>query len=314
MITHALNSGAINAVPFPGAEEGASVIDLLGTVEVTGSLSAISLRLTATARTSPSAVCSVNNVKSRMQLQATTAPSAVATNTDVQSRITLAGNTSGECSTAAAIVVKFNTSALTEAAAQVSVSSYQYAARSASATASATATANCVKYFYRGAETTGSASVSVPDARIKLTPGVASAQPSVIPTVGIILAHQLAATSSPTAVASADAARVMSFAASATPSASASAGVQLRVATAIAVQPSANGSAGTTMRYGLFAQEQARAIAADTTLQLNILLGAGTSAQAVASAAGADFASKLPAPFERQIVVPPYDRTMKVVV
>ena len=43
------------------------------------------------------------------------------------------------------------------------------------------------------------------------------------------------------------------------------------------------------------------------------LTSAYTLATAVPSVVAYDFATEIPAPVDRQIVVPPYDRTMKVV-
>ena len=63
MSKNAVNSGAINAVGFPGAEQGDSVIQLVGTVTVVGTLAGLKLRLTASAPAAPKATTGASIIR-----------------------------------------------------------------------------------------------------------------------------------------------------------------------------------------------------------------------------------------------------------
>lgn len=78
MISRAVNSGALNAVGFPGSEEGASLVQLIGLVQVTCVLTTLSLHLTTGAVTAAGANVSSPTMLFRSQVSATTVPTASA--------------------------------------------------------------------------------------------------------------------------------------------------------------------------------------------------------------------------------------------
>ena len=69
--TATINSDDINSVSFPGSEAGLSIIEMVGTVSVSGSISSITLRLTAHAETPAAAVPGAANSVRRIRIAAT---------------------------------------------------------------------------------------------------------------------------------------------------------------------------------------------------------------------------------------------------
>lgn len=76
---------------------------------------------------------------------------------------------------------------------------------------------------------------------------------------------------------------------------------------------SANAASGVRSKMATAASTQASAVPASTLIRINLTAKAIAVATAIPSVVAYDFATEIPAPVDRQIVVPPYDRTMKVV-
>ena len=93
-MTAALNSGQINAVSFPQAEAGLSLIELVGTIEVTASISVLYTRRVVGATTTASAQGSADTTMVR-QVYATTQAGAIA------SAVNLTKVTNNQATTAA---------------------------------------------------------------------------------------------------------------------------------------------------------------------------------------------------------------------
>lgn len=74
--TSTINSGAINAVSFPGSEAGASLIELIGEVAVTCAIGSLSIILTCSASTDAAASTSLPGTKARIQIGASADVSA----------------------------------------------------------------------------------------------------------------------------------------------------------------------------------------------------------------------------------------------
>lgn len=74
--TATVNSGAINEVGFPGSQEGASLIELVGTVLITGVISTVTVLSTCGATTTASAEGVINKANIRAQLTAAVSPTA----------------------------------------------------------------------------------------------------------------------------------------------------------------------------------------------------------------------------------------------
>ena len=73
MISRSIDSGgAINAVPFPGSEQGLSLVELIGSVQVTASLATIYIRKTTGATASASATPHASTTTIRIGVSATT--------------------------------------------------------------------------------------------------------------------------------------------------------------------------------------------------------------------------------------------------
>lgn len=311
-MTHALNSGALNVVPFPAAEQGSSIIELLGTVEVTASIATIRLRVTAGAATAPTANCTGSL---RMKIGLGAATQAAAACADITARSKVKNDATGTASAygTAGYIVKLNSTATATPSAVCTATSYQITKRSATVVASGLGSATGYKYAYRSATTVAQAVQSAITTKRK-TGGAGSTVGSATGSASIILKNRLSATVAPTASTSGFAYRIMRLTPLGTPSGIGSASAILKIyAAPVPVSPSATVSSGTKMKFGPGATATPSAVSETVNIVFKLHLGASTEATAIAYAAGSDFASKLPAPLERQIVVPPYDRTMKVV-
>lgn len=315
MTTHAINSGALNAVPFPGAEEGASIINLIGTVEVQASLSQIRLRLTATAATAPKAACSVNTTKLRMLLQAVTAPLADAASINALSNVKVEAIDGRAVATVSAgVSIKHEMSASGEVSSINAASCLLISRKSANTQAQAVAQAGSINYGRRSASALGQAIVNSPVFRIEIpVSAIQSAAGQAI--AGISIASGIGALSQPSAIGSVNANSLIYLGAQGSSVASASAAqVFLEEPAYPDRQPAqAVAASGVKVIFSEVAHATPSAIGSSPEVTFRVLAQATTVATAIASSAAADFATSIPAPLDRQIVVPPYDRTMKVV-
>jgi hypothetical protein len=160
MTTSAINTGAINALSFPGSQDGLSLVDLVGNVIVTCSVATLSLNLTASAATTPQARCSTSTliIKYRPSAPATGA-AVVAVDAVVKARLS-AFAAGAATSTPFATGIKRSSSAQSDASATGSVVAYVMATRSASAIALASANSGANKKISFGGATSGTAVAS----------------------------------------------------------------------------------------------------------------------------------------------------------
>lgn len=313
MTSSALNSGAINATPFPSAEQGASVIELLGDVQVTGSISGIALALTAIATTQPTAT-GVATTRRKLGIGATTAPSAVVTN--ISPRYRVPSETSVVCvaqTSTPSINVKGYTSASTSATAATTASASVSVKRSASTQPSATSSAaGSTKRVPLVATTTAQASASTPTARSKVRLSAIN-QATALGAGRIVFKKRVQATTPANAASSSAAQSFIPRSATLLAKASGNKPAAcVRLATASIWSAAAVATSGVLTRLRPMAQAAA-GVSSVATPEIRITLSAQAAAQAITYSAAADFSVTLPAPPERQIVVPPYDRVMKVV-
>lgn len=314
MTTHALNTGALNKVPFPLTEQGTSIIELLGTVEVTASISVIRLRLTAAATTAPSAVCSVNTTKLKINVLAQTPAEAVVQDITYRTKIQVKPTGSAIASTRAGYTVKHNVSALVAPTSAYSVTSYQITKKGASTTASGYGSMRSLKSRFNSAAISAQAVVKdiTPLYKVRFSATQAATATTL---ADLAFARRVAGSTAATAVGTVFPLRYMPFSATAAPSQITTlAKAILRLATLPGNQSSAAITKATArLKAVTGATVQTKAVAQDIVFIFKLTAGATTVAKAIDTAVGLDFASKMPAPLERQIVVPPYDRTMKVV-
>ena len=101
-----INSDDINSTSYPGSEDGLSLIELIGSVEVQCYIPAVGLLLSAAAVTSASASGVVSNTTAKMLLSATTDPSAV-TQASARSKVFLSPQVqSAQAATSAATATR----------------------------------------------------------------------------------------------------------------------------------------------------------------------------------------------------------------
>ena len=121
--TAVINSDEINSVSFPGSEAGLALVELVGTVEIAGSISALTLRLTAKAETSPAATTSLPTTKLRLRIAAQAGCSATSS-ASALSRIHLSPiQQSAAAEVSVGVLCRRITSASTQTLASVSAAS-----------------------------------------------------------------------------------------------------------------------------------------------------------------------------------------------
>lgn len=160
MTLNVINGAAINVARFPAAEEGASIVDMSGDVQVVATIPLLQLRLTALANANSTA-SGLASTKGRFNLAAQAAASAGAV-VQVQSRLFVSGGSSALCLAAAGIVLKSQLGASTSGAAvssQASLVNFIYRSAATSGLASVSSSARTA--VFRSASTTASAAVLV---------------------------------------------------------------------------------------------------------------------------------------------------------
>ncbi len=309
MTNSTINSGAINETPFPGAESGASLIELVGTVRVVCSLSAVTLRRSAKAISITSADGTVSTVKKSL-LGAAIVCNATPTAT-ARSRISFAATTPATCAAAATNGMKFRQGA-TGAAIATATATGGYTAVSrfafveAAAILSPTAAAT---YAYRGAATGGAALGTVATLR-KLAAyieGTASAASAAKATLRNRIGAQTEAGASGTFDTR------VSITLGATGQAQA-----LGTAPAYTKEPTGAytpclaicAPIGSVSGISFGAATQANALA-NATIRLQYVVSASVTATATAQSTATDYATAMPAPVERTMTVQGFDRRME---
>ncbi len=313
MTTHAINSGAINAVPFPGAEEGESIVDMSVDVTAVAALSTIKLRLCATAITSGAAT--VANIsarkiinfgasgscvaavscggitKARVLVQASSGVASTSARALLQSRVSAASS-----GIASALPVgtqcRIVRSASTSGIAATSVGSSKSAYRSAVTAAAAVATVNALRKARVGATTAGLASSSAGVA-IKLA-APATTQASAL---GSAASQSLVKLGGSTQAIAQESTPILGLLVQVIPF----------IQSASAVALNANGTI--TSRLSAIFDGGCQASA---TGRLDYRFSAQTVATVSYIIAAADYAAAERAPEDRQMIVTAQDRYMKV--
>ena len=311
MTINAINGGAINAVSFPGAEAGLSLVQLIGTVEVTCSIPSVSLRLTAFATTQPRAAGSASTTK-RTQFDCQTSASAFTSAAALVNR-KHGASAVAVCTTSAGVGLAYRSGATTSGTALASASNdYLSVPRGASATCSATAQTTAARTLvYRDAITTPSALPAV--TAFRKVPSEATGSAYVAGVAGITFKSRLISATEPEALTTASTRFNLRAGASTVPVATSVVSArrnlnlaliaQSAVATCFDIDP--------IRRMVFAAPTQANAFA-DATIALKYSLSGSAVASAIAQSAASDFASAMPAPSERLMKVPASNRRMEV--
>lgn len=157
MTTQAINSGAINETRFPGSQDGLSLIELIGTVEVVCSISAVNVLKTVGASTTATAAGSVGSARLRRRLSATTTSVAQTSAAQVgRVPVSLTRQTASAVPQAAGLYFALRTGASGSAGAVGSSGSIRGIAFSASGEANASGVAAAVYRRLVSASTTTS--------------------------------------------------------------------------------------------------------------------------------------------------------------
>jgi hypothetical protein len=310
MTVGAINSGAINAVPFPQAEAGLSLIQLVGTVEVTGSISSLSTRRVVGATTVASAHGTADIVF-QQQVGATTEPRAVVLVVNVPRVTDNTATASARAPTAAAIVLTRRNSALRTAQAVVSGKAVIKVRRSAAATAVATVSQIDAQTLVARLATTParaitSALLTVEAFRSATTVARATS------TSRIQLRHRSTAHAIASALGTALSANKLVAGATTSAVASVSAVSRRKIrftARVVSAAASQNNLVGLNYRFGATATASANGVSG---MGLKYLTNATTVAEAITSSAATDYGIRMPAPLERLMFVPTTERNMEV--
>ena len=311
MTSRALNSGPLNAVSFPLSEEGLSLIQLTGTVEVVCNVSILGVRRFVQASGTASARGTASMIF-KTQAAAIT-PATATTRAGVRLKTT---NNSAKV-TAKAIAASDGyalrrASAIQPARAIVSAKAFVKVFKSAHATP--TADTNTFEPIIRvpRTATTHPSAVCRATALIK-APRAATTVARGKNIASITLKSRLRATVAPSALGLASTLRKSTAAATTIARAITSANTlrKRRVAATVAAQAQI-GQTLAALRYRFAATTVAQAIAADARVVFELQLGAQTTAQAIARSAATDYGIAVPAPQERLMFVPASERTMEV--
>lgn len=312
MTTHAINSGAINAVPFPGAEVGLSAVELTGTVRVVCSVGPITLQLTAPATTTASAVAGTITTKSRIQIGATTQCTAMTADIEPRVLVHVQAVQPAEAIVACAAFNKLQVAATTQGTGAGSVDSLIRTGLFANATASAVTAVSGRTLAHVSGSISALASTTT-DSVIKAfkaasTTGVATTAAS------LTISSRLSATTT-AAAACADIGTSRKWVVTPSTVASAIVGditLGMKIATGlVSVATASTGEPVALIKRGTGADTTAQAITSSPLTGRKLQTQASVVATAITYTAASDYGVTIPAPSERQMVVPEYERRMK---
>lgn len=311
MSNNAINGNAINEASFPGAETGLSLVQLVGTVEVTCSIQSVSLRLTAFATTEAKAHGTFSTSK-RTLFSCETAGSALASASALVKRPNGAAS-SAVAMTSSFACLKYIFSAATPGAALVpSVNGYIAAARGATVNCHAmTLPAEANTLVSRGVVVAPTAITSA--VALRKVPSLATGSAFASAVAGMSFKNRLAAFTEAKVMPSASTRFNVRVGSSAKPEAVVYAGSRKNINLALMPQAvSATSSVIAPIQLLKFsAAAQANALAS-ATIRVKYSLSGFTVASAIAQSAASDFASAMPAPAERLMKVPASNRRMEV--
>ena len=312
MTSKAINSGAINAVSFPGSESGATLIELIGDVEVLGSISMTYLRVGAMGSTTASAATGRPTPRTIALLGATASGQASCSASALRKAFVGTASAAASCVTSSTVSARYGIKAVTQArSSSTTVDTFRKSLSLASTMARAVTACNSVKRCRFSAGSLAAASTSA--GALTKVPMSATARWPVTASASIIIEIGVSASSTSTATGSIGTLLHVNRYAAAIASA---AGSPLQSKMAFGASATANAVAYTSLpatsiralraAYGLAIADQS------VNAMRRVHLSASTSANVKSYCLARDFASSVRAPEERQMVVPENDRTMKV--
>lgn len=309
-MNNTINSGAINETPFPGAESGLSLVELVGTVEVVCSISAVTLRRSARAVTDPSADGTASTVK-KSRLGAAIICNATPT-ASARRKVSVTSTSQAVCTTAATGRLNFRPSAVASGTAIVTPAS-GYAAVKRSAIAEVVAAIRPISaksYAYRNAFSVAAALGSASTLRKLASYIEGAATASTVATAK--LRNQLGAQTAAGATGSSSTRVSITLRASGQASAIGTAPAYTKEPTGAYTPCEATCFSIVSVKGISFgAATQANAVAS-ATMRFRSVVSASVTATAIAQSTATDYATAMPAPAERTMTVQGFDRRMEV--
>lgn len=312
MTSKAINSGAINAVSFPGSESGATLIELIGDVEVLGSISMAYLRVGAMGSTTASAATGRPTPRTIALLGATANGQASCSASALRKASVGTASTAASCVTSSGVSARYRIKAYTQAYA--SAAPFETFRKSLSLASMLALAVTACKPIQRCSLSAGaSAGASTSAGALTKVPMSATARWPVTTSASIIIEIGVSASSTSTATGSIGtllhvirSAPGLASATGSTPSSKMVFGVSAAGQASAATSSPTVGINALRAAYGVMS-----AISSATALR-HIRLPASTLAKVESYCLARDFASSVRAPEDRQMVVPENDRTMKV--
>jgi hypothetical protein len=311
MTKNAINGSVINKTAFPGSEDGLSLVELVGTAEVTASISAIKLRLLASATTVCGSAGTAQTTK-KAQLSAvesgTAAPSVVA-----YVKTPFSAYAQAACGAASGVQLAYRMSAVQPSLADAAAA-YSYVAAKKSANTAGVAesvNAKATTLVSRGAASLATA-VTAANA-LRKTAFFATGAPSATGIASITFRNRLGATAAPSVAWLVSSILKVTIGARATPTAVTMAYPLRKRLVAPSLQKALAICTSIIFyrKMNLNVTTQANA-SANAKIRLKFCMSASAIAQATGQATASDFASAIPAPAERLMTVQASDRRVEV--
>lgn len=312
--TETINSGAINHVGFPGAEDGVSLVEMTTEVTAVAVISSVSLRLTARAATTASGLALPAGDYLQVRIGASTGAGADASAASQIKIQVLPQPQASVAVTVARPILRIRGGATVGATAAVpTVGARTLVRRSAQVSGVASVSGSSFKRAFRGAS---SGARAVVPATLALRRAHVSATTNSQATHSISATRRFRLSASAIGTSQGSVAEIVMRSVGASGSAfaqwSVSAGLYLFTApnpiSASSSSPSLN--AGLRSRVG--ASGLASAASSSALAALRYRTGASTTAWVSSSIAAADYSVTIPAPDERRMVLPAMNRRMEV--
>lgn len=313
-MSQAINSGAINETSFPGSEEGVSLVQMIGTVQIVCTMTTVTLLLGAAATTQAKASVKAAVTTTKIGTQATTEAKAVPAEITAQRKTKVSAQTTTATAFVAQVstVIKARLSAIQPATAATSVVSVNKAFRGAFGTCTAQASSpTAANYVYRSAVLPALANTTA--IAVLERPIAASGAARCVGVGTITFRRGIAASTVATVASTASAYEKSRTGATATPSAVVPGVATNRKARlSVAIAPGAYATSITPSlkrRVAAYAQPTANG---RSGIGFKLQANAATAARAIASSAAADYGIAMPAPAERLMFVQASERLMEV--
>jgi len=313
MTANYINSDEINSVPFPGAESGASLVQLVGEIQASGALSSVTLRLLATAAIACTATTSIPAAKARFGVTPTT-ECVAATTATAQSKVRLSPVVQPAIadSFASAICKRAVGGSATAAAVQTAPVSKVMVSLGASAAPAAETTAFAFRKWPVYPNAVFALASTYAQVLSKVLLG-ASTQGQPVSSVAPIERHQISAIQSASVASTVNAVAHQSVSGNAVAAAVAPAFTsRAYLRTPVTISAVANGLVNAIDLVPRSASVAASAITPNINAALVMHFAAATVATVSSAIAAADYSATMPAPLERRMALSPILRRMEV--